>query len=187
MILTIVLVAFVVSAGVWVIVGYNGLVRGRNMIREAWSGIDVQLKRRHDLIPNLVETVKAYSSHEQKLFVNIAENRARSLQAQEISAKGEFESAISSQLRSIIGIAEAYPDLKAQTNFLDLQKSLIEIEDQIQYARRYYNAVVRDYNIKVESFPSLIYARSFGFKRADFFEIALATEREAVATTFDQE
>ncbi|MGI6295245.1 MAG: LemA family protein [Armatimonadota bacterium] len=184
MIIAVVLIAFAVLVAFWVIIGYNGLVRGRNMIREAWSGIDVQLKRRHDLIPNLVETVKAYSSHEQKLFADITENRAKSMQTQAVAAKGEYENAISGQLRSIIAVAEAYPDLKAQSNFLDLQKSLTEIEDQIQYARRYYNAVVRDYNIKVESFPSLIYARSFGFKRAEFFEIALATEREAVSTTF---
>ncbi len=187
MTLTIVLIAFLLLVAVWVIVGFNGLVRSRNMIREAWSGIDVQLKRRHDLIPNLVETVKAYSSHEQKLFADIAENRAKSMQTQAVAAKGEYENAISGQLRSIIAVAEAYPDLKAQANFLDLQKGLTEIEDQIQYARRYYNAVVRDYNIKVESFPSLIYAKAFGFKRVEFFEIALATEREAVTATFDQE
>ena len=181
----IIVLATLLLLGIWLAVGYNALVRGRNLIRESWSGIDVQLKRRHDLIPNLVESVKAYSSHEQKLFAEISQNRAKSIQTEGVAAKGEYENIISGQIKSLIAIAEAYPDLKAQSGFLELQRSLSEIEDQIQYARRYYNSVVRDNNIRVESFPSMIYARAFGFKRADYFEIEFATQREVVNTKFD--
>ena len=174
-----ILLGLVVLLVVWAVVDYNLLVRARNMINEAWSGIDVQLKRRHDLIPNLIDSVKAYSSHERDLFESLSENRAKSIGTDAIPAKGEVENALSGQLKTLLAVAEAYPELKASANFLGLQKSLSEVEDQIQYARRYYNAVVRDYNIRVQSFPSLISAKLFGFKRADFFEIEYATEREA--------
>lgn len=163
---------------------YNQLVRARNMVSEAWSGIDVQLKRRHDLIPNLVDSVKAYSSHERDLFENIAETRGKSMGTDAIPAKGEVENALSGQLKTLLAVAEAYPELKASANFLTLQKSLSEIEDQIQYARRYYNATVRDFNIRVQSFPGLIFAKLFGFQRADFFEIEFATERQAPDARF---
>ncbi len=170
----------------WVVVSYNLLVRARNMIREAWSGIDVQLKRRHNLIPNFVDSVKAYSSHERDLFDNLAQTRATSLASDAIPARSEAENALSGQLKSLIAVAEAYPELKASANFLALQKTLSAVEDDIQYARRYYNAVVRDFNIRAQSFPGLIVARLFGFDRADYFEIEYATERQAPDAHFSQ-
>jgi LemA protein len=157
---------------------YNRLVRSKNLIREAWSGIDVQLKRRSTLIPNLVETVRGYSQHEKELFENIAELRERSAQTVLLKDKAGAEGQLSGGLKSLFAVAEAYPELKASGNFLALQKELVEVEDQIQYARRYYNGVIRDYNIWVESFPSNLVALLFGFKREEFFEISLATERE---------
>lgn len=163
----------------WAVIGYNRLVRLRNMTSEAWSGIDVQLKRRHDLVPNLVEAVKGYTSHERDLLENVASARAQSMSATAVPARSEAENSLSGQIRSLIAIAEDYPDLKASSTFLDLQKGLTEIEDQIQYARRYYNATVRDYNTRVQSFPDVLEAKLFGFKDADFFEIEFATEREA--------
>lgn len=177
-------IAIAALAVIWLGYTYNRFVRGRNMIREAWSGIDVQLKRRHDLIPNLVESVKGYSQHEQQLYTGLADSRAKSVQTKGVAERGEIENAISGQLKSLFAVAEAYPELKAQENFLALQKSLTEIEDQIQYARRYYNAVVRDYNIRAQSFPSLICASLFGFKSAEYFELEFATEREAVKAEF---
>lgn len=180
-----VLIALPVLIVVWVVVSYNLLVRARNMVSEAWSGIDVQLKRRHDLIPNLVESVKAYSSHERDLFENIAKTRTRSMDASAIPAKGEVENALSGQLKSLLAIAEAYPELKASANFVALQKSLVEVEDDLQYARRYYNATVRDYNIRVQSFPGLLIAGPFGFQRSEYFEIEYATERQAPDAKFE--
>jgi LemA protein len=164
---------------VWLAIGYNLLVRARNLVSEAWSGIDVQLKRRHDLIPNLVDAVKAYSSHERDLFDGLAQTRATSLSSDSIPTRSEAENALSGQLKTLLAIAEAYPELKASTNFLGLQKSLSETEDDIQYARRYYNAAVRDFNIRVQSFPGLLIAKLFGFQCAQYFEIEFATERQA--------
>lgn len=178
-------IGFSVPLILWVAMSYNLLVRARNMVSEAWSGIDVQLKRRHDLIPNLIDSVKAYSSHERGLFTNIAETRSQSMATDAIPAKGEVENALSGQLKTLLAIAESYPDLKASANFLGLQKSLSEIEDQIQYARRYYNATVRDYNIRVQSFPGLLFAKLFGFATAEFFEIEFATERDAPDAKFE--
>lgn len=179
-----IITGLVVALGLIVIITYNLLVRARNMVSEGWSGIDVQLKRRHDLIPNLVESVKAYGSHERDLFEHIADARTRSMSADAISAKGVVENELSGQLRTLLAIAEAYPELKASANFLTLQKGLVEIEDQIQYARRYYNATVRDYNTRVQSFPGLLIAKPFGFQEADFFEIEFATERQAPDAKF---
>lgn len=170
---------------VWVVASYNLLVRARNMVSEAWSGIDVQLKRRHDLIPNIVETVRAYSDHERELFERVAETRARSISTQAIPAKGEVENELSAQLKTIMAVAEAYPQLKASDNFMTLQKALVEVEDQIQYARRYYNATVRDYNTRIQSFPGVIVANAFHFEKAEFFEIEFATEREAPSAKFE--
>lgn len=163
----------------WLNVIFNKFIRGKNLIAEAWSGIDVQLKRRYDLIPNLVETVKGYSQHERKLFEDIANIRSQCMSTQGVVEKGQAENALTQQLRSLFAVAESYPDLKANQNFLDLQKNLAAIEDEIQLARRYYNGTVRDFDILVESFPSNIIALLFVFKRADFFEIEVATQREA--------
>ena len=163
----------------WAIVIFNRFIRGRNLVREAWSGIDVQLKRRYDLIPNLVETVKGYREHERKLFEDITELRSRCMRTERVMEKAEAENALSRMLKNLFAVAEAYPELKANKNFLSLQYGLSEIEDQIQLARRYYNGTVRNYNIRVESFPSMIMAGLCGFKRADFFEIEYVTERQA--------
>jgi len=163
----------------WFILIYNKLVRGKNMMGEAWSGMDVQLKRRYDLVPNLVETVKGYSRHEKTLFEDIANIRTQCISTQEVKEKGTAESGLTKQLKNIFAVAESYPELKANQNFLELQKNLAEIEDQIQYARRYYNGTVRNYNILVESFPSNLIAILSGHKPGDFFEIELATQREA--------
>ncbi len=163
---------------IWFIFIYNKFIRDKNLIKEAWSGIDVQLKRRYDLIPNLVETVKGYSSHEKNLFQNITEARSKTMNTEILKEKAKGETQLSGMIKSLFAVAEAYPDLKANQNFLDLQKQLSEIEDQIQYARRYYNGVVRDYNIRVKSFPSNLIADIMNYKEAEFFEISLATERE---------
>lgn len=166
------------------IIAFNRLVRASNLVNEAWSGIDVQLKRRHDLVPNLVQTVQEYASHEDKIFEKVARARSESMNVYAPRAKGEAENALSAQIKSLFAVAEAYPQVKAVTNFLDLQKNLTEIEDQIQYARRYYNGTVRDYNILRETFPNSILSRMFGFERDEFFEIEYATERTAPDVDF---
>jgi len=168
----------VLACIVWLIITFNAFIRGRHLMREAWSGIDVQLRRRHNLIPNLVETVKGYAAHERKLFEEVTRLRRMSAGTEAVREKGEAENALSQVLASLLVVAEAYPDLRASGNFLNLQQSLSEIEDQIQLARRYYNGTVRNYNIRVESFPSILVAKLFGFKRADYFEIELATQRK---------
>jgi len=162
---------------VWVVFIYNLFVRDKNLIKEAWSGIDVQLKRRHNLVPNLVESVRGYSKYEKNLFEDITRKRSEAVKVESIKEKAPAESDLSGMLKSLFVVAENYPDLKASQNFLDLQNQLVEIEDQLQYARRYYNGAVRNYNIRVESFPSNIIARIFDYKQDNFFEISLATER----------
>ena len=176
MLIVLLIVAFVII--LWFIITYNIFVRDKNLIKEAWSGIDVQLKRRHNLIPGLVETVKAYSTHERKLFNEVTEKRTKSQQVQNVKDKAAAETDISGMLKNLFLVVENYPDLKANVNFLDLQTQLTDIEDQLQYSRRYYNGTVRNYNIRVESFPSNFIAGMFGFKPEDFFEITLATERK---------
>jgi LemA protein len=163
---------------IWLIIIYNLFIRDRNLMKEAWSGIDVQLKRRHSLIPNLVTTVKGYSKHERNLFEDITEKRAKTIQVENIKEKSTLETDLSSMLKTLFAVAEDYPDLRASENFLDLQNQLTEIEDQIQYSRRYYNGTVRNYNIRVESFPNNIVSGIFGFKPEEFFEITFATERK---------
>lgn len=162
----------------WFIITYNLFIRDRNHVQEAWSGIDVQLKRRHNLIPALVETVKGYSSYERKLFNEITETRAKSVRIENIKDRATTETDISGMLNNLLAVVEDYPDLKANINFLDLQKQLAEVEDNLQYSRRYYNGSVRNYNIRVESFPSNIVAGIFNFNPEEFFEITLATERK---------
>ena len=168
----------------WSVRTFNRLVRKRNLIHEAWSGIDVQLKRRYDLVPALVETAKGYREHERKLFGEIAAMRARCMDTNSVKERGEAENALSRMIKSLFAVAEAYPDLKASGNFLNLQRNLTEVEDQIQLARRYYNGTVRDYNIGVESFPNILIAMLCGFARADFFEIEYATQRETPDAKF---
>lgn len=175
MITIIVIVVAVILS--WIIIIYNLFVRDRNLIREAWSGIDVQLKRRHNLIPNLVASVKGYSQHEKSLLENITKKRSEAVNFESIKDKAPAESDLSGMLKNLFAVVENYPDLKASGNFLNLQMQLVEIEDQLQYARRYYNGAVRNYNIRIESFPSNIIAGIFNFKPDAYFEITLATER----------
>lgn len=172
-------ILFVIIVLVYAVGTYNGLVKGRTHVHEGWSGIDVQLKRRHDLIPNLVETVKGYMTHERGTLDEVTSLRAKAEGAGDLKEKAALENGISRSFKTIFAVAENYPDLKASQNFMDLQKRLAEIEDEIQLSRRYYNGTVRDYNIKVQSFPSNLVAGSFQFKPAEFFEIETATERAA--------
>ncbi len=158
---------------------YNRLVRLRNLTREAWSGIDVQLNRRHDLVPNLVETVKRYGRHEQKLLSDVTRTRSQTISAEGVKAKESTENALSQALGRLFAVAEEYPDIKADTLYRKLQDELTEIEDHLQMARRYYNGSVREYNIRVESFPDNVVASVFGFAAADFFELETATARQA--------
>ena len=162
----------------WVVFAFNRLVRVRQLVREGWSGIDVQLKRRHNLIPSLVETVKGYATHEQETLEEVTRLRAdadpNNADRRQLRDR---ENAVTDGLKRLFAVAEAYPDLRAHRSFLTLQKQLIEIEDQIQYARRYYNGAVREMNTRVESFPANLVARLFGFRKEEFFEIQTATER----------
>jgi len=174
---TALLIVVVTLIVIWIVFTYNLFIRDKNLIKEAWSGIDVQLKRRHNLIPNLVESVKGYSQHEKNLLEDITRKRSEAVKVDNIKDIAPAESDLSGMLKNLIVIAENYPDLKANTNFLELQKQLVEIEDQLQFARRYYNGAVRNYNIRVESFPSNILAGIFNFKQDNFFEISFATER----------
>ena len=169
----------------WGVSLYNRFVRLRNLMAEAWSGIDVQLKRRVDLIPNLVETVKGYATHEKDLFEKVAALRAQSVSAGTVKEQAAAETALTASLRTLFAVAEAYPELKANTNFLDLQKSLADIEDQIQMARRYYNGTVRENNVLVDSFPSNLIARLSGFTKGDFFELDDEGERKAPQVRFN--
>ncbi|KZM51522.1 LemA family protein [Labrenzia sp. OB1] len=172
------ILTFLIALSVFAIVLYNGLVRKRQMVQEGWSGIDVQLKRRSNLVPNLVETVKGYASHETETLDKVTELRTRvsSLPRDDVAGRAEAEGQFSLALGRLFAVAEAYPDLKASSNFSDLHQSLDEIENAIQMARRYYNGAVRGLNVAVESFPSNLIANRFKFEKADYFEI----EDEAV-------
>lgn len=182
---TILIVLLVAVAG-YAIVTYNALVRLRQMVREAWSGIDVQLKRRADLIPNLIETVKGYATHERGVFEEVTQLRARAqaIPADDVAARGQVEGMLGQALGRLIAVAEAYPDLKANQNFAQLQTTLETIEGEIQMSRRYYNGSARDLNIKVESFPSNLVAGAFGFTKADYFEIENEADRAVPKVSF---
>lgn len=155
----------------WVIFAFNGLVSLRNRAREAWADIEVQLKRRYDLIPNLVNTVKGYATHESSAFENVTKARSAAMGAGSMTDKGQAENMLAGALKSVFAIAEAYPDLKANTNFLALQNELSDTENKIQSARRFYNANVRDLNTKVEMFPGNIIAGIFHFAKMEFFDL----------------
>jgi LemA protein len=164
---------------------YNKLVRLRNTVRSAWSDIDVQLKKRYDLVPNLVEAVKGYAAHEQSLFAKVTEARAQAIKATGPAETAKAENVLRDSLKSLFAIAEAYPDLKANQNFLQLQTQLKEIEDNIEAARRYYNAVVRDFNTTIEQFPSNLIASQFKFEKNDFFGLESPdVERKPVKVGF---
>src|SRR6202140_1280827 len=179
-----IVVLVLIGGAVLILVGmYNSLVKLRVRSESAWSDIDVQLKRRHDLIPNLVETVKGYATHEKDTFENIAKFRSMAMQATGPVDKAAAENQLSGALKSLFAVAENYPQLQASQQFTQLQSSLSEIEDAIQNARRYYNAVSRDLNTKIQSFPTNILAGMFGFQQKQFFETA-AADREPVAVKF---
>lgn len=169
-----VLSGLLLLAAIWI---YNGLIRNRNLVAEAWAGIDVQLQKRHELVPNLVATVKGYTGHETGVFERLAQ--IRSTPFGDLGKLGEQESGLSHSLARLFALAEDYPELKASEGFQQLHRSLVEIEDQLQYARRYYNGAVRDNNNLVERFPSNLVAAAFGFRQAGFFEIELASQRNA--------
>jgi LemA protein len=179
----------IVAAAYFAIKIYNGLVRARQMVREGWSGIDVQLKRRADLIPNLVETVKGYAGHESDTLAEVTamRTRAQSVPEGDVAGRAQAEGMLGMALGRLMAVAESYPDLKANENFLDLQQTLDKIEGEVQMARRYYNGSARDLNVKVESFPSNIVANIFDFQQADYFEIEDAGDREAPQVTFGKE
>jgi LemA protein len=166
-----VVIGVTIAVVVFVVQVFNNLVRMRNVVREGWSGIDVQLRRRTDLVPNLVETVKGYAAHERGLFEDVARNRAESIAADNVGGQAAAENALRGSLARLLAVAEAYPNLKANGNFLDLQHQLAEIEDQLQMARRYYNGAVRNLNIGIQSFPAVLLARPFGFREEPFFEL----------------
>jgi len=184
MILVVILVAIVILLTLYGVSIYNSLIKLRNMVRNAWSDIDVQLKKRHDLIPNLVETVKGYAAHEKTVLENITKARSMAAQAKGPEESAQAENMLTQALRQLFAVVENYPDLKANQNFLALQEELRNVENQIQEARRYYNAVVRDYNIRTESFPSNIIASIFNFKKEEFFEIEEPEEREVPRVQF---
>lgn len=179
-----ILIGLIVIVIFWVIGVFNSLIRLKNRTDEAWSDIDVQLKRRHDLIPNLVETVKGYAAHEREAFQNVTEARAKAISAQGIGEKAKAEDALSNTLKTLFAVAEAYPDLKANANFLELQRELSDTENKVQASRRFYNGNVRDFNIRIESFPSRIVANMLKFQKREFFEIEVPVEREAPEVKF---
>lgn len=185
-IVTISIVAVVVALTVLLVNIYNSLVVLKNRTKEAWSDIDVQLKRRHDLIPNLMATVKGYATHESGIFEKVAEARAAAMGAQTTEDKIAKENALSQTLKSLFAVVENYPDLKASANFMELQRELTDTEDKIQAARRFYNGNVRDLSIKIESFPSNIVANIFGFKPMALFEVAGEEERAVPKVDFSQ-
>ncbi len=184
---TTILIIIAVIIVLWAIISYNRLVSVRNRVKEAWADIDVQLKRRYDLIPNLVETVKGYASHEKEVFDNVTKARANAISAEE---KGdpkevaEAENQLRGTLKSLFAVSEDYPDLKASENFKELQRELTDTEDKIQAARRFYNRNVRDMNTKVEKFPMNLIAGAFNFQKQDFFELEEEEAKEPVNVEF---
>jgi LemA protein len=177
-----VVIVFIIVA--WLISMYNRLVRLRNTVRSSFSDIDVQLKKRYDLVPNLVETVKGYAAHEKGVFEKVTQARAQAMQAGSPKEMAEKDNMFKETMKSLFAVAEAYPELKANTNFLQLQSQFQELENSIEAARRYYNAVVRDYNTSIETFPANLMASSFGFKQEEFFQLDSPEERKPVKGDF---
>lgn len=168
----------------YVIATYNGMVRGRNKVDEGWSGIDVQLKRRHDLIGNLVETVKGYASHEKEVFEKVSAARSAAMQASGPAAAGRAEGVLGGALRGLLAVAEAYPQLRAAESFTALQQELTNTEDQVAAARRIYNGNVQAYNTRIQVFPAALFAGMFHFLKREFFEIEDPADREPVKVSF---
>ncbi len=179
-----VVVALIVLVALYAIGIYNKLVKLKNLVAEAWSGIDVQLKKRYDLIPNLVETVKGYAAHEKETLENVTRARAAAQQATTVEGHQTAEKNLSGALMNLIAVAERYPDLKANTNFLELQNMLGVVEGDLEKARRYYNGTVREQNTLIESFPSNLIASAFGFIKSVFFELENPAEKNAPSVKF---
>jgi LemA protein len=165
-----ILPAILLFLAIWFIFVYNGLITSRNRVEEGWSDIEVQMKRRYDLIPNLVETVKAYARHEEGVFVKVTEARAAAMGAKTMKEHAQAENTLSQTLKSLFAVSENYPQLRASDNFLDLQRNLTDAEDKIQAARRFYNGMVRDFNTKLQVFPTNLVASPFGFTKRDFYD-----------------
>ena len=178
-----ILIIIIAVLALWAVAIYNGLIKLKNRVDEAWSDIDVQLKRRHDLIPNLINTVKGYAAHEKELFEKVTEARTQAMGAQNPADKEKAENMLSGTLKSLFAVAENYPDLKANQNFLELQRELTDTEDKLQASRRFYNGNVRDFNTKIEVFPNNIFAGMLHFVKRDFFQ-ADASEKENVKVEF---
>jgi len=170
--------AVAVALLLWVLYAFNRLVRQANLVREAWSGIDVQLKRRHDLVPSLVDVVKAHAGFERGVLEEITRLRGGAQSPRASPDLQDRENMLTARLKSVLAVAEAYPELRASRSYLDLQTQLVDVEDQLQMARRYYNGAVRDYNIAVESFPSNLVATAFRFPLETFFQVEAATDRQ---------
>jgi len=179
-----ILLLAVILVAIWIILAYNGLIKKKNRAKEAWSDIDVQLKRRYNLIPNLINTVKGYAQHERELFEKVTEARTRAMQANGAGEQAKAENALSATLKSLFAVAENYPQLKASQNFLELQRELRDTEDKIQASRRFYNGNVRDLAIKIESFPTNIIAKIFNFKKMQLFELNDETQRTVPQVKF---
>ena len=175
----VVTLGILLAIGLWAVFAFNRLVRLRNQVRTAWADVDVQLIRRHDLVPSLVTAVQAYAGHEQAVLTAVTELRAQAMQAQAPGTLGALESALQEGIGRLLALREAYPDLKANENFAQLQRDLVQVEEQLQYARRFYNGAVRDFNDTVQRVPDLLEARSFGFANAEFFQ-ANENDRAAV-------
>lgn len=173
-----IIIGLLLVLALWVIFVFNGLIAHRNRMREAWSGIEVQLKRRHDLIPRLVDVVSAYAGHEKSTLEDVMEKRAGAVNAKSVSEASDAERGLGARIGSLIAVAEAYPNLKADEVYRKLMTELVETEDELQYARRYYNGAVREMNNAAEIFPSNMVAGIFGFKLADFFEVENAIEKD---------
>jgi LemA protein len=185
MIIAIILVGVALLVGVIYILMRNSIISSRNQVEEAWSGIDVQLKRRHDLIPNLVEAVKGYATHERETFEKVTQARSQAMNAGGVQETAQAESMLSQAIGGLRVVAEQYPELRATENFQQLQRQLSELEDEIQASRRIYNSNVQSYNTKIQQFPMSIVANQGGFEDKEFFEIEVAAEREAPQVSFD--
>ncbi|MDO8512700.1 MAG: LemA family protein [bacterium] len=182
--LLLILLVIVVAIVLWVVITYNGFIRLKNNTDEAWSDIDVQLKRRHDLIPNLIETVKGYVAHESGVLTAVTEARTKAMQSGSQEDQAKAENALTGTLKSLFAVAENYPDLKANTNFLELQRELSDTENKIQASRRFYNGNVRDMNSAMQVFPGNFIASTFNFKQRAFFELDDVAEKEVPQVKF---
>ncbi|HVX33009.1 MAG TPA: LemA family protein [Solirubrobacterales bacterium] len=185
-IVIIVVVVLILLAAFYYVAKRNGIIAARNRVDESWSGIDVQLKRRHDLVPNLVETVKGYATHEQQVFEKVTQARAESMSAQSVQDTATAETKLTGALTDLRAVAEQYPNLKATENFQQLSRQLSELEDEIQAARRIYNSNVQAYNTDIQQFPGSIIANQGGFTARQYFEIEDKSDREPVAVSFDK-